>query len=219
MKARLVQKDCNNPEIQGWIRQAELDGVDLLCFGELASSGCLYQPRTVPALDSVLALLEPFQIRIMLGLPYESPEGLRNAYVYYHRGQHQIYHKVNLIPLMNEPDVYVPGESPGIFDTDFGKAGTAICYDVRFPDLFQQVKQAGAEYLFVPAAFPLVRIDAWRENLTNRAKETGLTTIGINAVGDDGTNVFGGNSMVIDKDGTILHETDQTSETILDFEL
>ena len=219
MKARLVQKDCNNPEIQGWIRQAELDGVDLICFSELATSGCLYQPRKIPALASVLALLEPFQTRIMLGLPYESAGGRRNAYVYYHRGEHQIYHKVNLIPLMNEPEVYVPGDVPGVFDTDFGKAGTAICYDVRFPELFQKVKQAGAEYLFVPAAFPLVRIDAWRENLINRAKETGLKAIGINCVGDDGTNVFGGNSMIVEPDGTVVRETDQTSETILDFEL
>jgi len=219
MRARLVQKDCTNPEIVAWIKQAEQDGIELICFGELATTGCLYEPRDIPPLPALKNLLAPFQLRIMIGAPYESAEGLRNAYHFFHQRNHQVYHKVNLFPLMNEPDVYVAGKTPGLFETDFGKVGTAICYDVRFADLFQQIKQAGAQYLVVPAAFPLVRIDAWRENLINRAKETGLKTIGINAVGDDHTNEFGGHSMVIEPDGTVVHETDQTSEMTLDFEL
>ena len=119
-----------------------------------------------------------------------------------------------------ESAAYVPGEAVVTLDgTPVGRLGLTVCYDIRFPELFQQIKKAGAEMLFVPAAFPLVRIDAWRSLLIERAKETGLKTIGINAVGDDSTNVFGGNSMVIAPDGTVLHETDQRSELTLDFEL
>ena len=219
MKARLVQKDCNTVSIEVFLDQAVADGVELLCFGELATTGCLYQTREVPLLEDVLTRLKPYDLRVMIGVPYDSPEGKRNAYLYVHRGEYQIYDKVNLFPAMNEDEVYQPGQTPGIFETDFGKVGAAICYDVRFPDLFQQIKKAGAEMLFVPAAFPLVRIDAWRSLLIERAKETGLKTIGINTVGDDGTNVFGGNSMVIAPDGTVLHETDQKTELTYDFEL
>lgn len=219
MNARLVQKDCNTISIRPFLERAARDGVELLCFGELATSGCLYQTRETPSLESVLAELQPFDFRVMVGLPYDSPKGKRNAYLYVHRGEYQVYHKVHLFPAMNEDTVYAPGESPGIFNTDFGRVGAAICYDIRFQELFQRIKNAEAELLFVPAAFPLVRIEAWRSLLIERAKETGLKTVGINAVGDDGTNVFGGNSMVIAPDGTVLAETDRSSEMTLDFVL
>ena len=217
MKARLVQKDCNTASIRRFLDQAANDGVELLCFGELATSGCLYQTRETPPLATVLEQLRPYDFRIMLGLPYDSDKGKRNAYVYVHNGDYQIYHKVNLFPTMNEDQVYQPGDAPGIFETDFGKVGAAICYDIRFPELFQKISNAGAEMIFVPAAFPLVRIETWRSLLIERATETGLMTIGINAVGDDETNVFGGNSMVIAADGSVVHETDRTSELTLDF--
>jgi predicted amidohydrolase len=219
MKARLVQKDCNTVSLRPFLERAARDGVELLCFGELAASGCLYQTRETPPLEEVLEQLRPYDFRVMLGLPYDSPQGKRNAYVYAHRGEYQVYHKVNLFPAMNEDRVYRPGETPGIFETDFGRVGTAICYDIRFPELFRKIKNAGAEILFVPAAFPLVRIETWRSLLIERAVETGLKTVGINAVGDDGTNVFGGNSMVIEADGTVTHETDRSSELTLDFVL
>ena len=217
MKARLVQKDCNTASIRKFLDRAASDGIELLCLGELATSGCLYQSRETPPLEKVLAQLEPYDFRVMLGTPYDSPEGKRNAYVYWHKGTHQVYHKVNLFPGMNEDKVYQPGEDPGIFQTDFGRVGTAICFDVRFPELFQKIRNAGAEMIFVPAAFPLVRIDVYRSLLIERAKETGLKIIGINAVGDDGTNVFGGNSIEISPDGTVLQEADRTSETTLNF--
>jgi predicted amidohydrolase len=155
----------------------------------------------------------------MIGMPYPAEEGLRNAYMYYHRDEYKMYYKVNLFPPMNEPDVYVPGTDVPVWNTDFGKIGVAICYDVRFPDLFQKLKASDAAYIFIPAAFPRVRIDQWRDLVLRRAKETAALVFAVNSVGDDGTNEFGGMSMVVDSDGAVLAEADQTSETTLDFDL
>lgn len=219
MKVRLVQKHVSNSDLRSFLEDADRDTVDLICFGELATSGCLYEPRPVPSLEEVLSWFEPYDFRIMTGLPYHTKEGLRNAYMYYHRGAHKMYYKVNLFPPMNEPDVYVPGTDVPVWNTDFGKIGVAICYDVRFPDLFQKLKESDAEYIFIPAAFPRVRIDQWRELVIQRAKETGGLVFAVNSVGDDGTNEFGGMSMVVSREGDVLAEADQTSETTLDFEL
>ena len=219
MKVRLVQKHIANADLRPFLEDAKRDDIDLICFAELATSGCLYTPREVPHLKEVLSWFEPYGFRIMTGLPYVSDEGLRNAYMYYHRGDYKMYYKVNLFPPMNEPEVYVSGTDVPVWNTDFGKIGVAICYDVRFPDLFEKLKESDARYIFIPAAFPRVRIDQWRELVIQRAKETEALVFAVNSVGDDGTNEFGGTSMVVSPDGEVLAESDQTSETTLDFEL
>ena len=46
-----------------------------------------------------------------------------------------------------------PGDHMLVFDTEFGKAGVAICYDLRFPGLFVKMAEAGADFLFLPSGF------------------------------------------------------------------
>lgn len=52
-----------------------------------------------------------------------------------------------------ESDFFSAGDSLTLFDTDYGKMGLAICFDVRFPDMFQMMAKAGAEIVFLPASF------------------------------------------------------------------
>jgi predicted amidohydrolase len=120
---------------------------------------------------------------------------------------------------MNEHKIYQAGDQPGIFETVHGRLAVAICYDLRFDAVFQTLKEAKPEVIFVPAAFPDVRIEEWRKLLVHRALETGVPVVGINAVGDDGVNRFGGNSMVVAPTGDILSEADRSSEMVLKVEL
>jgi len=219
LKAHLVQKDVRNKDLTPFLERAREAGVELVCFGELATSGCLYEPRDVESLERYLKIFERYDFRIMAGLPLKVEQGLRNTYLYYHHGEYQQYYKTKLFPPMNEPDIYVPGSKPGVWKTDFGKVGVAICYELRFPEMFRALADRDVDLILVPAAFPLVRINDWRDLLVQRARETGRRVIGINAVGDDGTNVFGGTSMLIDPDGNIVAQADQRSETVLEIEL
>jgi predicted amidohydrolase len=155
----------------------------------------------------------------MLGLPRKSESSLNNTFLYYENGKTQIYDKRNLFPPMNEDKVYAAGSEPGIFDTIAGRIGIAICYDLRFPDVFDDLKVGGAEMIFVPAAFPRVRINDWRRLLAERAEQTGLPVVGINTVGDDGTNEFGGSTMMIKPNGEVVAQLDETTETYLDIEI
>jgi predicted amidohydrolase len=216
MRLIIVQKDVNERDYRPYLEYAQARRADMICFGELGASGCLYTPRPVEPLEQVMGRFAPYSFAIMTGLPVVSKEGLRNSCLLYHQGKVQFYHKINLFPGMNEPAVFEPGTEPGIWKTPFGVVGVSICYDIRFPEVYARLKELGAEKIFVPAAFPRPRIADWRRLLIERAIENKVMMIGINAVGDDGTNVFGGTSMVVASDGAVLAEADQQTPCLLE---
>ena len=70
------------------------------------------------------------------------------------------YRKIHLFdvdlpgqPPIRESFTYTPGEEVVTTETEFGRAGLSICYDVRFPELYRALVTGGAEVLFVPSAF------------------------------------------------------------------
>ena len=77
-----------------------------------------------------------------------------------------------------ESDGYRPGARAVVADTDLGRIGMTICYDVRFGHLHRQLAKAGAQILTVPAAFSYVTGAAhWEVLLRARAIETGCFVI------------------------------------------
>jgi len=77
-----------------------------------------------------------------------------------------------------ESAAYRPGTQAVLARTSFAKIGMTICYDVRFPALFQALADAGAQILTVPAAFsPVTGAAHWHTLLRARAIETGCFVI------------------------------------------
>jgi len=73
---------------------------------------------------------------------------------------------------------YRPGNQAVIADTGFAKLGLTICYDLRFPQLYQALASAGAQILTVPSAFsPVTGAAHWHSLLRARAIETGCFVI------------------------------------------
>ena len=73
-----------------------------------------------------------------------------------------------------ESDGYRPGTCAALARTPFGTVGLTICYDIRFPHLYRQLAQAGADVLTVPSAFsPVTGAAHWETLLRARAIETG----------------------------------------------
>lgn len=219
MKLVVIQKDINNKDYLGHLEDIAELRPDLVCLGELATSGCLYDGGETEDIEALSKSFEKFDFGIFIGMPREVGGQFYNAYSYIFKGKIDYYHKINLFEPMNETKVYQSGEEVGLFETKHGRVGVAICYDLRFPEIFQKLKEKGADIILVPAAFPRIRISAWRKLLQERAIETELTVVGINAVGNDGTNEFGGSSMVITPDGKVTAQLDEINESIIEIEL
>ena len=105
---------------------------------------------------------------------------------------------------------YRPGDRAVVAQTDFGLVGMTICYDIRFPHLFQKLVQSGARILTVPAAFsPVTGAAHWEALLRARAIENGCYVLAPAQTGEH-PNTDGrkrrtyGHSMVISPWGEVL---------------
>ena len=72
-----------------------------------------------------------------------------------------------------ESNSYGAGDEVVTYEADGVKVGCAICYDIRFPDLFWKLRENGAEVIFLPSAFTLATgKDHWEALIRGRAIET-----------------------------------------------
>jgi predicted amidohydrolase len=105
-----------------------------------------------------------------------------------------------------ESNIYRGGSDAVVVSgTPVGKLGLTICYDLRFPELFQRLTDAGAEVVAVPAAFTVPTGRAhWEILLRARAIEAGVFVVAAAQCGrhEDGRETYG-HSLVVDPWGTI----------------
>lgn len=105
-----------------------------------------------------------------------------------------------------ESAAYVGGNTPVLVDTPIGLMGLAICYDMRFPDLFSAYAKAGVDVITLPSAFTVPTGEAhWHSLLRTRAIESEAFVIAAAQSGlhEDGRNTYG-HSLVVDPWGTVL---------------
>ena len=108
-----------------------------------------------------------------------------------------------------ESSAYEPGRQAVVADLPFAKLGFAICYDLRFPQLFRAEATAGAEVLTVPAAFTRQTGEAhWHTLVRARAIENGAFVIAAAQGGlhEDGRETYG-HSLIVDPWGRTVAET------------
>ncbi len=125
-----------------------------------------------------------------------------------------LYRKIHLFDIditgnvsANESSRILPGEDVVMGEIDGHQAGLTICYDLRFPELFRMHAVAGAEILFVPAAFTMFTgKDHWHTLLRARAIENQCYVLAPGQVGAHEPNdqKCYGHSVVIDPWGTVL---------------
>lgn len=116
-----------------------------------------------------------------------------------------------------ESDTFKHGSQPLVVDSPVGRLGVAVCYDIRFPELFRIMLQAGVDVVAVPAAFTLHTGEAhWLPLLRARAIETQCYIIGANQGGTHGKRRrTSGGSVIIDPWGTVLAEAPRGESFVL----
>ena len=98
--------------------------------------------------------------------------------------------------------------------TPIGHVGLAICYDLRFPELFRGMNDQGVETILITSGWPTPRINHWRVLNQARAIENQAWVIACNEVGPNGDIMLGGHSMVISPRGEIIAEAGESEEVL-----
>ncbi|MBL3526642.1 MAG: carbon-nitrogen hydrolase family protein [gamma proteobacterium endosymbiont of Lamellibrachia anaximandri] len=137
------------------------------------------------------------------------------ALVYDDQGEQAArYDKIHLfdVHLVEADERYVesntiePGEQAVVIDSPFGRLGVAVCYDLRFPELFRKMLDMGAEVFVVPSAFTAITGKAHWETLVRARAIENLAFVVAAAQG--GYHVNGrethGHSMIVDPWGSVL---------------
>ena len=119
------------------------------------------------------------------------------------------YDKVHVFTPGGEDKAFCAGNRLNVFTLDGITMASIICYDLRFAEWVRMAALAGAKVLFVPAAWPDVRIDQWQILNRARAIENQMIVVAVNNCGTAGNLHFGGHSMIIDPLGSVLGEGEE----------
>ena len=116
------------------------------------------------------------------------------------------YRKIHLFSPAGEDKHFSPGKSPAVFSFGGIRFGCAVCFDLRFPELFREYLRAGCECVIVQAAWPAARIADWELLLRARAVENRCYIAGCCTLGYDAATRtdYCGRSMICSPDGKIL---------------
>jgi nitrilase len=122
------------------------------------------------------------------------------------------YRKIHLFDVdlpgaqLRESKGVAPGDRTVVADTRLGRFGLSVCYDVRFPELYRALVDAGAELLLVPSAFTVPTGSAhWEILLRARAIESQAFVVAAGQWGvHNPARRSWGHSMIVDPWGTIL---------------
>jgi predicted amidohydrolase len=115
------------------------------------------------------------------------------------------YSKIHLFTYKSrEPELLTPGTDIAVVNTEFGKMGLSICYDLRFPELYREMTGLGAKFFLVSSGWPYPRLEPW--NILNQARaiENTCCLISSNAAGvQNGVRLLG-HSQVVDPWGNVI---------------
>lgn len=115
-----------------------------------------------------------------------------------------------------ESDTLTAGEEATVIDTEYCKIGVAICYDVRFPELFRKMVLAGAEVVLLPAAFNMTTGPVhWDLTLRARAVDNQIYMGAISPARDqEGPYTAYGSTCLINPWGEFCGKTDHREDIV-----
>lgn len=115
------------------------------------------------------------------------------------------YDKLHLFGA-GEAGAFEAGQDVAVVDLGWCRAGLAICYDLRFPELFRALVRKGAEIVLLAAQWPLTRKEHWRTLVRARAIENQVYVAACTRTGFEESIRYSGGSMLVDPWGDVVVE-------------
>ena len=217
-KVALAQISCkqgdkaeNIRKIEKNVTQAKKQGAELVIFPELSLTGYTLRDRVYKLSETIpgrsISILEKMakkaRVHLVVGMPELSEKTQATTYntavligpssfIGKYRKMYLPTHSV-----FEEKRYFRPGYQTAAFDTELGKIGLTICYDIFFPEVSRLTRLKGAQLIVCISASPAVR-RAFFETLTAaRAIENTAFLAYVNLVGiEDGLQFWGGSRLI-----------------------
>lgn len=218
----LGEIDQNLATVESALGRVAGQGVKLAVLPELWSSGYDYKRLTRHAaetprvIDEICRVSAEHRMVVVGSLPEEAKGKIFNtAYVIDCGEVLGSYRKLHMFSTMGEDRFLSPGDQTYVVSTSVARLGIAICYDLRFPELFRKMALEGAEILCLPAEWPKPRQEHWRTLLRARAMENQFFVVASNCCGIQGKIDFFGMSLLLSARGDVLAEGDESSDELV----
>lgn len=211
ISCRIGDKKHNLNKIKEQIRQAKENDAHLIIFPELALTGYalrdtvyeLAEPIPGPSTNLLTEVAKKENIHIIFGMVEKSekvsavlyntavllsPKGFVGKYQKMHLPTHSVFEEKRYFRL---------GYKLPLFETDIGKLGLIICYDVFFPETVRMLRLKGAQLIICISASPAVRRKFFEILTVARAIENTVFLAYVNLVGiEDGLQFWGGSRLI-----------------------
>lgn len=211
------------------IKQAKEKGANIVIFPELSLTGYLNrdiayelaEPIPGPSIHSMEEIAKKESIYIVFGMPEQSekahavlyntavflgPDGIIGKYRKMHLPTHSVFEEKRYFRL---------GYEAPVFETEIGKMGLTICYDIFFPEIFRLLRLKGSQLIICISASPAVRSRFFEVFTAARALENTVFLAYVNLVGVENGLQFWGGSRIIAPDGSILTKARYDEEDLV----
>ena len=202
-------KKENYKKAEQFCQKAGEMGADLICFPEMSFTGfSMKAERTAEVHNETTDLMREYAkkygLAIGFGWAKKTNTKAENHYTIV-TGEEICgdYIKMHPFSYSGEDRYFQGGTVPCVLDLHGTKVGLSICYDLRFPELYQYLSET-ADLILVPANWPQARSEHWKCLLQARAIETQSYIAGINCFGQVGKLYYSGDSCVFHPSGEKL---------------
>ncbi|MEG1583653.1 MAG: carbon-nitrogen hydrolase family protein [Anaerovorax sp.] len=222
-----IEKEYNLEKAESMIREAAKREANVIALPEIFN--CPYsnkyfrayaEEESGPTVKFLKNLAKELGIYLVGGsIPELDNDKVYNTSFIFDKNGHIIgkHRKMHLFDIdvkggisFKESDTLTAGNEMTVFDTEYGKMGVAICYDVRFPELFRKMTLAGAKLIILPAAFNMTTGPAhWDLSMRARALDNQIYFAAVSPARDvDSSYVAYGNSCIVTPWGEFCAKTD-----------
>jgi len=229
ISCKRADKTSNIEKMKVYAEKAKKEGAELVIFPELSLTDYLVrdliyelaEPIPGPSVEKMAEIAKQNKIYIVFGMPEMSkkaesviyntavlvgPEGYIGKYRKMHLPTHSVF---------EEERYFRQGYETPVFETQIGRIGLMICYDVFFPEVSRALKLNGAQLIVCISASPAVRRKFFEILTAARAIENNVFLAYVNLVGiEDGLQFWGG-SRIISPSGSIIAKAKYDEEDLV----
>jgi predicted amidohydrolase len=230
ISCKVGDKESNLKTMEQTISQAKEKGANLIIFPELALTGYVCRDLVYelaepvpngPSIRQIAKTAKRQNVHVIFGMIESStkaeavihntavlvgPKGFIGKYQKMYLPTHSVF---------EEKRYFRPGYQTPVFETDTGKIGLIICYDIFFPEITRVMRLKGAQLIACISASPSIRRGFFEVLTAARAMENTVFVTYTNLVGiEDGLQFWGG-SRVIAPNGNIIAQAKYDEEDVI----